>query len=142
MIEPPVFCADRILKIKGVQLVTLYSNYCRKRKLRLQSKKCWLSLWRRCLSSNKQLGIFSRRLFVRFCSFLKTNVQRFVARAYQRVMERYERMLNQKTAVVQSVFNYCYQYRNVTDILELDERLNSKYKMFDTTPQVNTIAGI
>lgn len=57
-------------------------------------------------------------------------------------MERYERMLNQKTAVVQSVFNYCYQYRNVTDILELDERLNSKYKMFDTTPQVNTIAGI
>lgn len=51
-------------------------------------------------------------------------------------------MLNQKTAGVQSVFNYCYQYRNVTDILELDERLNSKYKMFDTTPQVNTIAGI
>ena len=75
-------------------------------------------------------------------NFLKTNDQKFVARAYQRVMEIYKRMPNQKTVVVQSVSNYCYQYRNVADILELDEHLNSNYKMFDITPQVNTIADI
>lgn len=58
------------------------------------------------------------------------------------MMEIYKRMPNQKTVVVQSVSNYCYQYRNVAGILELDEHLNSKYKMFDITPQVNTIADI
>ncbi|KAI9275349.1 serine/threonine-protein phosphatase 4 catalytic subunit [Sporodiniella umbellata] len=68
-------------------------------------------------------------------TFLHTNGLKFVARAHQLVMEGYKPMFDHKIVTVWSAPNYCYRCGNVAAILQLDEHLNTEYKMFDAAPQ-------
>lgn len=68
-------------------------------------------------------------------AFLHTNGLKFVARAHQLVMEGYKPMFDHKIVTVWSAPNYCYRCGNVAAILQLDENLNTEYKMFDAAPQ-------
>lgn len=45
-------------------------------------------------------------------------------------------MFDHKIVTVWSAPNYCYRCGNVAAILQLDENLNTEYKMFDAAPQV------
>ncbi|EIE91567.1 hypothetical protein G6F46_005048 [Rhizopus delemar] len=71
-------------------------------------------------------------------AFLHTNGLKFVARAHQLVMEGYKPMFDHKIVTVWSAPNYCYRCGNVAAILQLDEHLNTEYKMFDAAPQQDT----
>ena len=50
-------------------------------------------------------------------------------------MEGYKTMFDNSLVTVWSAPNYCYRCGNVAAILELDENLNQKYKVFDSAPQ-------
>eukprot|EP00357_Protocruzia_adherens_P036034 CAMPEP_0115029676 /NCGR_PEP_ID=MMETSP0216-20121206/37170_1 /TAXON_ID=223996 /ORGANISM="Protocruzia adherens, Strain Boccale" /LENGTH=307 /DNA_ID=CAMNT_0002406361 /DNA_START=48 /DNA_END=971 /DNA_ORIENTATION=- len=67
--------------------------------------------------------------------FNKTNKVDLICRAHQLVMEGYKNMFNDSLVTVWSAPNYCYRCGNVAAILELDERLNKYYKIFEAAPQ-------
>jgi len=52
-------------------------------------------------------------------------------------MEGYKLMFNDTIVTVWSAPNYCYRCGNVAAILELDEKLNKNYKIFEAAPQVS-----
>jgi len=58
-----------------------------------------------------------------------------IARAHQLVMDGYKLMFNDKLVTVWSAPNYCYRCGNAAAILELDEHLVSKFKIFEERPQ-------
>uniref|UniRef100_A0A164Y1T4 protein-serine/threonine phosphatase n=1 Tax=Daucus carota subsp. sativus TaxID=79200 RepID=A0A164Y1T4_DAUCS len=73
-------------------------------------------------------------------AFNRTNNIDYICRAHQLVMEGYKWMFNNQIVTVWSAPNYCYRCGNVAAILELDENLNKKFRVFEAAPQV-LVAG-
>ena len=67
--------------------------------------------------------------------FNETNGLSLIARAHQLVMEGHKAMFNGKLMTVWSAPNYCYRCGNVAAILELDEHLEKRPKVFEAAPQ-------
>ncbi|KAJ3289235.1 Serine/threonine-protein phosphatase 4 catalytic subunit [Borealophlyctis nickersoniae] len=67
--------------------------------------------------------------------FVHSNNLDLIARAHQLVMEGYKLMFKDTIVTVWSAPNYCYRCGNVAAILEVDEQLGRKYKIFDAAPQ-------
>lgn len=59
-----------------------------------------------------------------------------IFRAHQLVMEGYKWHFNETVLTVWSAPNYCYRCGNVAAILELDEKLNKEFTIFEAAPQV------
>ncbi|KVI02277.1 Metallophosphoesterase domain-containing protein [Cynara cardunculus var. scolymus] len=68
-------------------------------------------------------------------TFNHTNNIDYICRAHQLVMEGYKWMFNDQIVTVWSAPNYCYRCGNVAAILELDENLNKKFRVFEAAPQ-------
>ncbi|WOH02087.1 hypothetical protein DCAR_0521475 [Daucus carota subsp. sativus] len=68
-------------------------------------------------------------------AFNRTNNIDYICRAHQLVMEGYKWMFNNQIVTVWSAPNYCYRCGNVAAILELDENLNKKFRVFEAAPQ-------
>lgn len=67
--------------------------------------------------------------------FNETNGLSLIARAHQLVMEGHKTMFSGKLMTVWSAPNYCYRCGNVAAILELDEHLEKRPKVFEAAPQ-------
>jgi serine/threonine-protein phosphatase 4 catalytic subunit len=67
--------------------------------------------------------------------FSHANGLSLIARAHQLAMEGYKMMFDETLVTVWSAPNYCYRCGNVAAILELDENLQSSFKIFDAAPQ-------
>eukprot|EP00995_Heteronema_vittatum_P008666 NODE_389_length_1413_cov_102.555718_g287_i0.p2 GENE.NODE_389_length_1413_cov_102.555718_g287_i0~~NODE_389_length_1413_cov_102.555718_g287_i0.p2 ORF type:complete len:308 (-),score=81.65 NODE_389_length_1413_cov_102.555718_g287_i0:426-1349(-) len=71
--------------------------------------------------------------------FNTTNKLDLIARAHQLVMEGYKTMFGSDNdpalVTVWSAPNYCYRCGNVAAILELDDKLNRNFKIFEAAPQ-------
>lgn len=59
-----------------------------------------------------------------------------ICRAHQLVMEGYKWHFNETVLTVWSAPNYCYRCGNVAAILELDDKLNKEFTIFEAAPQV------
>eukprot|EP01083_Nonionella_stella_P089532 249815_1 len=57
-----------------------------------------------------------------------------ICRAHQLVMEGYKHMFNNTIVTVWSAPNYCYRCGNVAAILELDEKCECKFQIFNAAP--------
>ncbi|KMZ75605.1 Serine/threonine-protein phosphatase [Zostera marina] len=68
-------------------------------------------------------------------SFNRVNNIDYICRAHQLVMEGYKWMFNNQIVTVWSAPNYCYRCGNVAAILELDDDLNKRFRVFDAAPQ-------
>eukprot|EP00831_Metopus_contortus_P055889 TRINITY_DN4746_c0_g1_i1.p1 TRINITY_DN4746_c0_g1~~TRINITY_DN4746_c0_g1_i1.p1 ORF type:complete len:201 (-),score=30.87 TRINITY_DN4746_c0_g1_i1:205-807(-) len=58
-----------------------------------------------------------------------------ICRAHQLAMEGYKLMFDNQLVTIWSAPNYCYRCGNVAAILELDDCLEPKYKIFEAAPQ-------
>jgi serine/threonine-protein phosphatase 4 catalytic subunit len=67
--------------------------------------------------------------------FNHTNGLTLIARSHQLVQEGYNQMFNAVLVTVWSAPNYCYRCGNVASILELDEHLTQRFKVFEAAPQ-------
>ena len=67
-------------------------------------------------------------------AFNEQNSVSLIARAHQLVMEGYKHMFNETLVTVWSAPNYVYRCGNVAAILELDEHLNTDFKIFEAAP--------
>eukprot|EP00756_Hemistasia_phaeocysticola_P024690 Hpha_TRINITY_DN15962_c0_g1::TRINITY_DN15962_c0_g1_i6::g.74560::m.74560/K15423/PPP4C; serine/threonine-protein phosphatase 4 catalytic subunit len=76
--------------------------------------------------------IFGADVVAKFC---KENNLDLVTRSHQLVMEGFKSQFDDLIVTVWSAPNYCYRCGNVASILEIDEKLNRDYKVFDAAPQ-------
>jgi serine/threonine-protein phosphatase 4 catalytic subunit len=67
--------------------------------------------------------------------FNQTNGLTLIARSHQLVQDGYNQMFNNVLVTVWSAPNYCYRCGNVASILELDEHLTQRFKVFEAAPQ-------
>jgi len=67
--------------------------------------------------------------------FNKLNGLKTIARAHQLVMEGFKPMFKETLVTVWSAPNYCYRCGNVAAIMEVDDRLQKTYKIFEAAPQ-------
>ncbi|KAI6192295.1 Serine/threonine-protein phosphatase [Aphelenchoides bicaudatus] len=68
-------------------------------------------------------------------NFCETNKVDLICRAHQLVMEGYKWHFNETVLTVWSAPNYCYRCGNVAAILELDDKLNKEFTIFEAAPQ-------
>ena len=68
-------------------------------------------------------------------TFNHSNGVSVICRAHQLVMEGYKWMFLRQLVTVWSAPNYCYRCGNVAAILEVDDNLNKRFKVFDAAPQ-------
>lgn len=68
-------------------------------------------------------------------TFNRTNNIDLIARAHQLVMEGYKLHFDGSLVTVWSAPNYCYRCGNVAALLEMDEKLQKTYKIFEAAPQ-------
>jgi len=81
--------------------------------------------------------LFGSETTERFCHI---NGLELVTRAHQLVQEGYKYMFpKQNLVTVWSAPNYCYRCGNVASILELDDKLDRTYKVFDAVPDSHQI---
>ena len=57
-----------------------------------------------------------------------------ICRSHQLVMEGYKWMFNNQLVAVRSAPNYCYRCGNVASIMEVDEYLQSNFKVYEAAP--------
>ena len=57
-----------------------------------------------------------------------------ICRSHQLVMEGYKWMFNNQLVAVWSAPNYCYRCGNVASIMDVDEYLQSTFKVFEAAP--------
>ncbi|KAG6387461.1 hypothetical protein SASPL_152651 [Salvia splendens] len=67
-------------------------------------------------------------------TFNHSNNIDYICRAHQLVMEGYKWMFNEQIVTVWSAPNYCYRCGNIAAILELDENLEKKFRVFEAAP--------
>ena len=67
--------------------------------------------------------------------FNAENNLNLICRSHQLVMEGYKWMFNNQLVAVWSAPNYCYRCGNIASIMEVDEYLQSTFKVFDAAPQ-------
>jgi len=75
--------------------------------------------------------LFGQEAVIRWNEMNNTSL---IARAHQLVMEGYKYMFNNSLVTVWSAPNYCGRCGNIAAILELDENLNTSYKIFEAAP--------
>lgn len=63
--------------------------------------------------------------------FIHTNSLKLIARAHQLVMEGYKKMFNDQLVTVWSAPNYCYRCGNVASIMQVDERMDHQFIIFN-----------
>jgi serine/threonine-protein phosphatase 4 catalytic subunit len=68
-------------------------------------------------------------------AFNHRNNINFIARAHQLVLEGYKEMFDGGVVTVWSAPNYCYRCGNVASILEINEKGDRNYKIFDAAGQ-------
>lgn len=66
--------------------------------------------------------------------FNTTNKVDLICRAHQLVMEGFKWMFKEQLVTVWSAPNYCYRCGNVAAILEIDEHMQKKFKVFEAAP--------
>jgi len=71
--------------------------------------------------------------------FNTANGLELVCRAHQLVKEGFKWMFDETLVTVWSAPNYCYRCGNVAAILEIDEHMNKRFKVFEAAPQENRI---
>eukprot|EP01098_Paradermamoeba_levis_P013540 TRINITY_DN61_c0_g1_i1.p1 TRINITY_DN61_c0_g1~~TRINITY_DN61_c0_g1_i1.p1 ORF type:complete len:334 (-),score=75.85 TRINITY_DN61_c0_g1_i1:142-1143(-) len=76
--------------------------------------------------------LFGADVVAQFNTLNKLNL---ICRAHQLVMEGYKHMFTESLVTVWSAPNYCYRCGNVAAILEFDEFLNKRFKIFEAAPQ-------
>jgi len=67
-------------------------------------------------------------------AFSHRNKIQVFARAHQLVMDGYRWWFDQKLVTVWSAPNYCYRCGNQASIMELDEKVNYNFKLFEAAP--------
>jgi len=68
-------------------------------------------------------------------AFCHANRVALIARAHQLAMDGYKWMFGGRLVTVWSAPNYCYRCGNTAAILELDEQLGRRFKVFEAAPQ-------
>jgi len=75
-------------------------------------------------------------------NLIKKNGINLIARAHQLVMEGYKLMFQESLVTVWSAPNYCYRCGNVAAVLEVDDKLNKNYKVFEAASnEVHPLTG-
>eukprot|EP00753_Platysulcus_tardus_P017729 PLAT6472.2.p1 GENE.PLAT6472.2~~PLAT6472.2.p1 ORF type:complete len:320 (-),score=139.70 PLAT6472.2:277-1191(-) len=67
--------------------------------------------------------------------WLSTNGLHLICRAHQLVMDGWRSMFSDTLVTVWSAPNYCYRCGNVAAIMELDENLTKRFKIFKEAPE-------
>ena len=67
--------------------------------------------------------------------FLHENGMDRVYRAHQLCKEGYQQLFGGKLATIWSAPNYCHRYENLASILEIDERRNEYFNIFEDAPE-------
>jgi serine/threonine-protein phosphatase 4 catalytic subunit len=76
--------------------------------------------------------LFGSEVVTHFNSLNKVDL---ICRAHQLVMEGYKYMFDESLVTVWSAPNYCYRCGNVAAILQFDNNLQRKFKIFEAAPQ-------
>ncbi|KNB44431.1 serine threonine-protein phosphatase 4 catalytic subunit [Blastocystis sp. subtype 4] len=122
-LSPSISTLDNVRSINRVQEVPLEGGVC---DLLWSDPEEDVSGWR--VSSRGCGYIFGGDIFV------ADNNLNLICRSHQLVMEGYKWMFNNQLVAVWSAPNYCYRCGNVASIMEVDEYLQSNFKVYEAAP--------